>query len=290
MSRLSASAGRVRHDPRVSDDPRTIVFFPEGRLRPDQQLRRDRPGAARPRPSGRVHRRGVVRRHARGQGLRGTADAARSAARGRARGRPASSGSTSSATPRRSSASRTIEQLERVHRPDLAGARSTARSTSTRASPRSSTSSRRTRSSRTTSSRSRRSRRPAGRGSGSSRATRPRSRTRSSPPFSSGLPGRRPARLAGVPGRGRADASRHVGRLRRVLPRARRAGPALRVRSVPTSSPSRRTSTCTSYPAEADYARERPARPDLASPRFDGPGRRDHLGAARRTCASATAR
>ena len=63
-------------------------LLPRGCLRPDEQLRRDRPRAARARPSGRVHRRGVVRGHARGQGLRGAADAARAAARGARGPRP----------------------------------------------------------------------------------------------------------------------------------------------------------------------------------------------------------
>ena len=60
-----------------------------------------------------------------------------------------------------------------------------------------------------------------------------------------GLPGRGPARLAGVPRGGPPDPRRHVGRLRRVLPRARRDRAALRRRSARSSSPSRRTSTST---------------------------------------------
>ena len=86
-------------------DARTIVFFPEGAYGPTNNCVGDRRRPARARPPGRVHRRGVVRRHARGEGLRGAADAPR-AARRPSRRCPASSGSTSSATPRRSSASR----------------------------------------------------------------------------------------------------------------------------------------------------------------------------------------
>ena len=64
----------------------------------------------------------------------------------------------------------------------------------------------------------------------------------------------------------------------------------VRRRSAPTSCTSRRGSTCYSYPAEADYERAVPARPDLAPAGLDGPRRRDDLGAAGRTCRRATAR
>ena len=66
-------------------DGRTIVFFPEGAYGPTNNCVGIGDVLRRARPSGRVHRRGVVRRHARGEGLRGAADAARAAA-GRARG------------------------------------------------------------------------------------------------------------------------------------------------------------------------------------------------------------
>ena len=127
----------------VSSDRRAHDrLLPRGCLRPHQQLRRDRAGPASARPPRRVHRRGVVRGHARGEGLRGAADAPRAAADG-ARGARASSGSTSSATRRRSSASRrSSSSASSSRRPGRRS--STARSTSTRGWPRSSTRSRRT--------------------------------------------------------------------------------------------------------------------------------------------------
>ena len=73
----------ARHDDRgaaaseVDGDDRLL---PRGRLRPDQQLRRHRRRAARARAPRRLHRRGVVRGHARGAGLRGAPDAPRPAA------------------------------------------------------------------------------------------------------------------------------------------------------------------------------------------------------------------
>ena len=174
---------------------------------------------------------------------------------------PASSGSTSSATRRRSSASRrSSSSASSSRRPGRRS--STARSTSTRGCGRSSTSSApdvivednvvgfpALAASR-----------PAvgphrvvqpGRAQGPGR----------SPPFSSGYPARRPERLAGVPRRGRADPSRHVGGLRRVLPRPRRRRPARTARSGPTSSPSRPGSTCTSTrprPTTSASGRSRP--------------------------------
>ena len=98
---------------------------------------------------------------------------------------------------------------------------------------------------------------------------------------------RRTDRLAGVPRGGRADPRRHVGRLRRVLPRARRAAASswgdARAR---TSSPSRRGSTSTRTRVEADYARERAARAHVAPARLDGPGGRRRPGSCPTTCAS----
>ena len=58
----------------------TVDLLPGGGVRADQQLRRDRRRAAPPRPPGRLHRRGVLRGHARGAGIRGAADAADAAA------------------------------------------------------------------------------------------------------------------------------------------------------------------------------------------------------------------
>ena len=54
-------------------------------------------------------------------------------------------------------------------------------------------------------------------------------------------------------------------------------------RSARTSPPSRRGSTSTLYPAEADYARERPLTADVAPRGLVRARRRHHLGPARRT-------
>ena len=78
-------------------------LLPRGRLRPDEQLRRHRRRPAPPGRARRLHRRGVVRRDPRGQGIRGAADAPRAAAGGAGESR-ASSGRTSSVTRRRTSA------------------------------------------------------------------------------------------------------------------------------------------------------------------------------------------
>ena len=106
------------------------------------------------------------------------------------------------------------------------------------------------------------------------RATRRRSRTRCVAPFSSGYPAADrsawPAFLEEVE---RTHAN--VGRLRRLLPRARRAGARLaRARArlharVAVAQP-------VLYPAEADYERARPARADVAPAGLVGPrgGRR----------------
>ena len=98
-------------------------------------------------------------------------------------------------------------------------------------------------------------------------------------PFSSGYPvadrSAWPAFLEEV----RRTHARHVGRLRRVLPRARRGGLSWGELGPDFMA----ESPCLnlySYPAEADYERASAARPDLAPARLDGPRRRDDLGAA----------
>ena len=136
----------------------------------------------------------------------------------------ASSGSTSSATPRRSSQEH-VRTDQRVHRPDVAGAgrRREVRQPPARGDHR-----------RGRAGRDRRGqRRPfpavmsAGRPwSGSCPATRPSSRTRGAP-FSSGYPAD-DVGVAGVPRGVPPRACRDVGRLRRVLSRARRRWPGRR--------------------------------------------------------------
>ena len=156
---------------------KTIVFFPEGAFGPTNNcvgigevLRRSGP------PRG-LRDRGVVRRDARGEGLRGAADAARAAARGRGGAGPVLEGLHPRDRARSSGSRPSTSSASSWPRP---GRRcSTARATSTSGWSRSSTSSSPTRSSRTTSARSRRSRRAAGRGCGSSPAIRSSSRTRS---------------------------------------------------------------------------------------------------------------
>ena len=64
----------------LSATGRTIVFFPEGAFGPTNNCVGIGDVLRRPRPPGRLRHRGVVRRHARGEGLRGAADAARPAA------------------------------------------------------------------------------------------------------------------------------------------------------------------------------------------------------------------
>ena len=87
-------------------------------------------------------------------------------------------------------------------------------------------------------------------------------------PFSSGLPGRRPEWLAGVPRRGAPNARRHVAGLRCVLPRERRDGSRRTATSGRSSSPSRRTSTSTpTRPRPTTSARSRSARRGTASTR-----------------------
>ena len=98
-------------------------------------------------------------------------------------------------------------------------------------------------------------------------------------PFSSGLRGGRPFGLAGVPRRVPPRARRHVGRLRRVLSRAwrrrpgrRRARPRVHAR-VPVAQP-------VLVPRRGGLRASERARPNVASPRLDGPRARDVLGPA----------
>ena len=108
-------------------------------------------------------------------------------------------------------------------------------------------------------------------------------------PFSSRLPGRGPDRLAGVPRGGPADPRRHVGRLRRVLPRERRDGPLVRGagpgvhRRVPVPQP-------VFVPGRGRLRARPAARADVAPPRLHGPGARGDLGAARLTWPSGMGR
>ena len=87
--RVAADEPRRCHRPRLrgSDGPGGLGYgdvhlLPRGRVRADQQLRRHRGRAPAPRPSRRLRGRGVVRRHARGEGVRGAPDAARPEAGG----------------------------------------------------------------------------------------------------------------------------------------------------------------------------------------------------------------
>ena len=142
----------------------TVVFFPEGAYGPTNNCVGIGAGAARARPPGRVHRRGVVRRHPRGAGVRGAAHAARAAARGRGGARPVLEG----LHPRHGARLPQADDraARRVHRARPGEALiDGARYVDAAARARSSASSSRTSSSRTTSSASRRSRRAAGRGS-----------------------------------------------------------------------------------------------------------------------------
>ena len=147
-------------------------LLPGGRVRPHEQLRGHRRRPAQARPPGRVHRGGVVRRHARGEGLRGADDAA-----GRAAGGARGAGPVLEGLHPRHGARLPQEHLRaarRVHRADLAGARGRRALRRRPAGRDLRRRSRRTSSSRTTSSASPRSRRAAGRGCGSSRAIRSR--------------------------------------------------------------------------------------------------------------------
>ena len=97
-----------------------------------------------------------------------------------------------------------------------------------------------------------------------------------------GLRGRDRIGLAGVPRRGRADAPRDVDRLRRLLPRARRAGGLAWTSTGPDFMHESPYLNAYSYPAEADYTRSAAARPDVAPAGLDGPRRGHDLAAARR--------
>ena len=140
--------------------------------------------------------------------------------------------------------------------------------------------SRPTSSSRTTSWPSRRSRPAAGRGSASCRAIPMEMKDPAIAPFSSGL-SRWRTRLAGrSSSRGPPDARRHVDGLRRVLPRARRDRASPTGSSGPEFIAESPYLNLYSYPAEADYERDGPARADVAPPRLDGPRARHDLEAA----------
>ena len=106
-----------------------------------------------------------------------------------------------------------------------------------------------------------------------------------------GLPGRRPSRLAGVPRRRSSGPTRDMWAEFDAFCREHGdAGLALRRRSAPTSSHESPWLNLYAYPAEADYARERAARADLAPARLVGPGGGCDLGAARAPARRATAR
>jgi len=139
--------------PRIEPERRTIVFFPEGAFRSHQQLRGHRRRAAPPRPPGGVRDRGVLRRDARGQGVRGAAHAPLGPATD-----PREAGTVLEGLHPRHTApvfhSSTQEQLGGFILPTWQAPGRRAHATSTSASPRSSTSSRPTPSSRTTCARS----------------------------------------------------------------------------------------------------------------------------------------
>ena len=91
---------------------------------------------------------------------------------------------------------------------------------------------------------------------------------------------RRPGRLAGVPRGGRADPPRPVGGVRHVQPRAWRHGSELRpVR--PGSHLRIAVAQPLQLPGRGRLRARAPARPDLASAGFDGPGGGRDLGSAR---------
>ena len=168
----------------------------------------------------------------------------------------------------------------RVHRADLAGAHRRRRSTST---PRLREIFDELRPGRDRRGQRRRvpgrARHRAGRGSGSVAATRPSCKDPAVAPVLVGLPDRRsrgwPAFLDEV----RPDPRRHVGRLRRVLPRPRRARPRTRPARARLHATSRRTSTCT-LPGRGRLRARPAAGADVAPPRLVRPSDRRDLGAA----------
>ena len=239
-------------------DGRTIVFFPEGAYGPTNNCVGIGTGAARARPSGRVHRRGVVRGHARGKGLRGTADAPRAAARGARGPRPVLDrlhpGHRAGLPQAHARAAR------RVHRSDVAGAhrRREVRQPAARGDHRRARAGRDRRGQRRR--RSRRSWRPGGRGSGSCRATRPSSRTRSS------RRSRRATRPTTAPP-GRRSSRSTTGRMRDMWAdfdafcREHGAGGLADGELGPDFMHESPYLNLYSYPAEADYARANPLGP-----------------------------
>ena len=254
--------GRPRAGARPRVNARTVVFFPEGAYGPTNNCVGIGAGAARARPPGRLHRRGVVRRDARGAGLRGAADAARPAARGRGGAGPVLEGLHPRDGARLPEADDRAARGRSSRRPCRRS--STARATSTTACARSSTSSQ-----------------PdvivednvvafpALPASG-----RPWVRIVSCNP----LEIERPGAAAGVlrlPGRRPHAAGTSSGA---DVRRAARAAPAGLLASSASSAARRRCPTATFihesphlnlylYPSEVDYARARAARPHLARPR-----------------------
>ena len=91
------------------------------------------------------------------------------------------------------------------------------------------------------------------------------------------LSGRRSLGLAGVPGRVPSRPCRPVGRLRRVLPRARCTRPAGRSER-PVVHPRVPGPQPLPLPGRGGLCPGGPARPDLASPRVERPSSRDRLG------------
>ena len=227
--------------------------LPGGGVRPDEQLRRDRAGAAGPRRPRRVHHRGVLRRHPRGARVRGAADAPRAAAGGGGGAGPVLEGLHRRTSPEFRKP--TIEQLETFIAPTM-GALVEARGTSRTGCARSSTSCSPRSWSRTTSARSRRCRPVRGDGRGSSRATRPRSWIRRSPPVFSGYAAGDRAGWDEF----WAAYDRHLGPLWTGFDEfcRERGAPALAPRAFIHESPDLNLYL---YPAEADYPRERPLGP-----------------------------
>ena len=95
------------------------------------------------------------------------------------------------------------------------------------------------------------------------------------------LPGRRSLRLAGVPGRVPSRPCRPVGRLRCVLPGARRTGPARRSERA-VVHPRVAGPQPVPLPGRGGLRPGGPVGPDLASSRVERPRRRDAPGRCRR--------
>ena len=276
-----AGRGQYRRDRRkhAAREPlRHHCLLSRGGLRPDEQLRRDRPGPARARASGRVRRRRVVRGQPRGPGLRGATDAARSGARGAGGARSVLEGLHPRDRARLPHADDRAARV--VRRTDVPRPAATGPPTSTTACGRSSTSCSPRSSSRTTSSAS-----PRIHASGHAWA-----RIVSCnpleiqdpgiPPVFSGYPVERPRRLGRVP--------RHLPACSRRAPR-RVLGALRRARSSTVARgrlhPRFRSAQPLRVP-RGDRLRARPAaRAVVASPRLLCPRRRGDVrapGAARR--------